>query len=52
MTKVTAADGHEYHKSVSANANEAPTNQGTLTALETKLAAIFENLTQTEADFV
>jgi hypothetical protein len=49
---VVAADGHTYHKSSSANATEAPTNQGTHDALDKKVAAQTEGLSQHELDFV
>lgn len=50
--KITAKDGHTYHKSSSANATEAPTNKGTLTALDEKIAAVGAGLTSFELDFL
>lgn len=50
--KVTAADGHTYHKSSSANASEAPTNKGTLDQLDEKVAAVGAGLTDHQLDFV
>lgn len=45
--KVTAADGHVYHKSATANASVAPTNEATL-----KNANKSKGLTPDELDFV
>ena len=50
--KVTAADGHTYHKSSSANASEAPTNKGTLDALDKEVAAVGANLTDWQLEFL
>lgn len=45
--KVTAADGHVYHKSATANASTAPTNEHTV-----KMATKTQGLSQDQIDFV
>jgi len=48
----TAADGHTYHKSTTANATEAPTNQGTHETLKKQLLEEIAGLDDVERDFV
>jgi hypothetical protein len=51
MAEQTAADGHKYHKSATANSTEAPTSGVTQTAAESTKAAL-TRLSEVEIDFI
>lgn len=50
--KITAADGHEYHKSSSANATEAPTNKATVERANERANEMVKGLDYPQTEFV